>query len=334
MLSDKIAYYNENGKMLNNTPAQYKSEFPWLKEADSLALANAQQNLQTAFRNFFRDKSVGFPKYKSKKRSRQSYTTNNQKGTVAIVDGRYIKLPKIGNVRLRLHRQIPDGYKIKQATVSKEASGKYYVSILTEYETEIPEHEIDPGKVLGLDYSSPLFYVDDSAYSPDTEHFYRTAEKKLAREQRKLSKMVKGSANYLKQKRKVALAHEKVRFQRRDWLDKESRRLADQYDAICVEDINMKNMEQCLKLGKATGDNAYGMFRELLNYKLAEQGKKLITIDKWFPSSKTCCHCGYIYTELSLGERTWNCPCCGSMLLRDENAAINIKNMGLSILFG
>lgn len=148
MLAEKIAYYEETGKSLTVTPAKYKTEFPWLKEVDSLALANAQMNLQSAYRNFFRDKSVGFPKYKSKKSNHKAYTTNNQKGSVAIV-GKYIKLPKIGYVRLKQHRDFSGT--IKSVTVSQVPSGKYYVSILVETEhTELPHTEHKVGLDLGI----------------------------------------------------------------------------------------------------------------------------------------------------------------------------------------
>ena len=148
MLAEKIAYYEETGKSLTVTPAKYKTEFTWLKEVDSLALANAQMNLQSAYRNFFRDKSVGFPKYKSKKSNHKSYTTNNQKGSVAIV-GKYIKLPKIGYVRLKQHRDFSGT--IKSVTVSQVSSGKYYVSILVETEhTELPHTEQKVGLDLGI----------------------------------------------------------------------------------------------------------------------------------------------------------------------------------------
>ena len=161
-------------------------------------------------------------------------------------------------------------------------------------------------------------------------HFYRRAEQRLAREQRKLSKMVKGSANYQKQKRRVALAHEKVRNQRKDWQHKKSRELAEKWDIICVEDINYKGMSGSLRLGKATQDNGFGQFRTFLAYKLAERGKKLITIDKWFPSSKLCHNCGYINDGLALSDRVWACPSCGETILRDVNAALNIRDTGVS----
>lgn len=329
MLADKIAHYKETGKMLSNTPAQYKAEFPFLREVDSLALCNAQIQVQTAYKNFFRDKSIGFPKFRSKKSSRKAYTTNCINENIAVV-GNCLKLPKMGLVRVKFHRQIPDTHKIRSVTFSQDPSGKYYVSILTEYEADIPECPLDTNKALGLDYSSPHFYVDSQGIEADMPHFYRQAEQRLAREQRKLSKMVKGSANYQKQKWRVALAHEKVRNQRKDWQHKRSRELADKWDIICVEDINYKGMSGSLRLGKATQDNGFGQFRTFLSYKLAEQGKKLITIDKWFPSSKLCRHCGYINDGLTLSDRVWVCPSCGETILRDENSAINIRNAGVA----
>ena len=331
MLDERIAYYKETGKMLNNTPAQYKAAFPFLKDVDSLALANAQIQLNRAYKNFFAHKEVGFPKFKSKHRSRKTYTTNNQGGNIRIENGK-LKLPKIGLVKIVQHRQIPTGYKIKSASVSQEPSGKYYASILTEYEADIPEITLDRETALGLDYSSPHFYVDSNGAVADMPHWFRKAQDKLALEQRKLSRMVKGSANYCKQKQRVARLHERIRNQRKDWQHKKSRELVSVHDIICVEDIDYKGMAQGLKFGKATNDNAFGQFRGFLSYKLAEEGKRLITIDKWYPSSKLCRHCGNINKELTLADRTWNCPCCGKTIERDVNAAINIRNAGLATL--
>ena len=330
MLSDKIEYYKETKEKLNNTPAQYKKEFEWLNEVDSLALANAQMNLQTAYNNFFRSPKIGFPKFKSRKRNRFSYTTNNQNGTISIKDGK-LRLPKVGLVRIKLHRLIPEGQKIKSATITKTPSGKYYAAILVEYEQEIPYVELDKNKAIGLDYASHSFYVDSQGREADYPKFYRNAQEILAREQRKLSLMKYGSNNYLKQKIRVARLQEHISNQRTDWIHKLSTRLANEYDYICVEDINMQNMAQSLKLGKSTNDNGFGMFRTILAYKLADRGKKLIKIDKWFPSSKMCRFCGNINHELTLSDRVWTCE-CGQILNRDENAAINIMNVGLSMV--
>ena len=331
MLADKITYYQKTGKMLSTTPAQYKKAYPWLTEVDSLALCNAQLQLQTAYRNFFRDKRIGFPKFHSKKSQRNSYTTNMIGNNIAII-GSYLKLPKAGLVKVKFHRQLPEGYKIKSVTISMSAEGKYYASILTEYEAAIPSVDLDPEKALGLDYSSPHFYVDSEGYAAQMPHYYRKAECTLAREQRKLSRMVKGSSNYQKQKIAVAKLHAKIRNQRKDWQHKESRRIAESWDIVCIEDINLKGMAQGLRLAKATNDNGFGQFRTYLAYKLAERGKMLITIDKWYPSSKLCRKCGVINTELTLADRSWTCPSCGSLIERDHNAAINIRNAGLEMI--
>lgn len=330
MLVDKIEYYKKTKQKLNNTPAQYKKEFEWLKEVDSLALANAQMNLQTAYNNFFRSPKVGFPKFKSKKRNKNSYTTNNQNGTVSIV-GNKLKLPKIGLVKMKQHRLIPDGQKIKSATITRTPSGKYYVSILVEYEQYILDVQLDKNKALGLDYASHSFYVDSQGREADYPKFYRNAQNILAKEQRKLSHMKYGSNNYQKQKLRVARVQEHITNQRKDWIHKLSTKLANEYDYICVEDINMQNMAQSLNLGKSTNDNGFGMFRTILTYKLTDRGKKLINIDKWFPSSKMCRFCGTINKNLTLADRVWTCE-CGKILNRDENAAINIMNVGLGMV--
>ena len=293
----------------------------------------ALRDLNTAYQNFFRGfkTGTGFPKFKSKKNDRKSYSTAAN-GNLIRIEGNGIKLPKLGIVKAKISREIPEGNRILSATVSQSASGKYFVSISTEYEVDIPDREIETA--LGLDYSSPHFYVDSKGNEADMPHFYREAEKILAREQRKLSKMVKGSNNYRKQRIRLARAHEKVRNCREDWQHKESTRLADAYDLIAVEDINYQDMARGLKLAKATNDNGFGRFRSFLAYKLAERGKKLVTIDKWFPSSKLCRFCGAVNSDLTLKDREWDCPSCGAHLQRDANAAINIKMEGLRNVTG
>lgn len=330
MLSDKIKYYEETKQKLNNTPAQYKQEFEWLKEVDSLALANARMNLQSAYNNFFRSPKIGFPKFKSRRKDKNSYTTNNQNGTVSIV-GNKLRLPKVGLVKMVQHRTIPSEQRIKSATIEKTRSGKYYVSILVEFEKEIPKLQLDKMKALGLDYTSHSFYVDSQGREANYPKFYRNAQTVLSKEQRKLSLMKYGSSNYEKQRIRTAKIQERIANQRKDWLHKLSFELAEIYDYICVEDINMQNIAQSLKLGKSTNDNGFGMFRTFLAYKLAERGKRLIKIDKWFPSSRMCRFCGYINKDLKLSDRVWTCE-CGATLNRDENAAINILNEGLKQL--
>ena len=330
MLSDKIKYYEETKQKLNNTPAQYKKEFEWLKEVDSLALANAQMNLQTAYNNFFRSPKVGFPKFKSKKSNRKSYTTNCINGNISIENG-HIKLPKIGFVKLKQHRLIPSEYKLKSVTVSQTPSGKYYASILFEYANQIQDKELY--NFLGLDFSMHELYKDSDGNEPAYPRYYRQAEKRLKREQRKLSLMQKGSKNRDKQRRKVAILHEKVASQRKDFLHKQSKKIANSYDCVCIEDLDMKAMSQALHFGKSVSDNGWGMFVTFLQYKLEEMGKKLVKVDKFFASSQTCHVCGYknIKTK-NLSVRVWDCPECGTHHDRDVNAAINIKNEGMRIV--
>ena len=326
MLSDKILFYQQTKQSLKNTPAQYKQEFEFLKEVDCQALCYEQMNLQSAYNNFFRDPKIGFPKFKRKKFGKRAYTTN-----CIFITNNKIKLGKLGVIICKFHRHIPMGHIIKSATISQKSSGKYYISILTEYSYEIPNKQLDKNKSLGLDYSSKNFYIDNQNMKALKEHYYRQSENKLAREQRKLSLMKYGSNNYFKQKAKLGKVYELIENQRKDFIERKSTELARSYDYICIEDINMKNMSQTLRLGKSTMDNGFGMFRVRLQQKMELLGKKLIKIDKWFPSSKTCRFCGCINKNLKLKDREWDCE-CGAHLLRDENAAINILKEGLKLV--
>ena len=317
----------------DRTPAGFKTEFEWLREVDSLALCNAELNLKKAFKNFFRDKRVGYPKFKSRKNPIHSYTTNNQNGTIRITEeGKQVRVPKIGEIRVKLHRQIPQGYAIKSATISRSGTGKYHISILTEYavrmEPVVPRAE----KVMGLDYSSKGLYVDHTGTPAEYPQYLRQMEARLKTEQRTLSRRKKGGSNWQKQKLRVAKLHEKVSNQRKDFLHKESGRLAEAWDAIAIEDLNMQIMSQTLSLGKSTMDNGNGMFRSFLSYKLAERGKPLVRIDKWFPSSRLCGTCGTINKELTLKDRVWICGGCNTTHQRDENAAWNIQVEGIRML--
>lgn len=331
MLSDKIKHYEETKQKLNNTPAQYKKEFGWLKEVDSLALANAQMNLQKAYDNFFRSPKTGFPKFKSKHKNRKSYTTNCVNGNISIENG-CIKLPKIGLVKLKQHRQIPNDYRLKSVTVNQSPSGKYYVSVLFEYESQVQEQPLH--SFLGLDFSMHELYKDSDENEPAYPRYYRQAEKHLQREQRKLSKMQKGSKIRDKQRIKVAKLHEKVANQRKDFLHKQSLQITNAYDCVCVEDLDMKAMSQALNFGKSVSDNGWGMFVTFLKYKLEEQGKQLVKVDKFYASSQTCSVCGYKNAAIkNIAIRAWDCPGCGVHHDRDINAAINIKNEGMRIVF-
>ncbi len=330
MLSDKIKYYKETKQKLNNTPAQYKKEFEWLKEVDSLALANSQIHLQTAYNNFFKNPKAGFPKFKSRKSNRRSYTTNCVNGNIYI-ENDYIKLPKIGFVKLKQHRLIPSDYKLKSVTIIQTPSGKYDASVLFEYENQVQEQT--PHSFLGLDYSMHGLYKDSNGNEPAYPGYYRQTEKRLKREQCKMSKMQKGSRNRDKQRLKVAKLHEKIANQRKDFLHKQSRRIAGIYDCVCIEDLDMKAMAQSLRFGKSVTDNGWGMFTMFLQYKLADIGKQLVRVDKFFASSQTCSCCGYKNPGIKdLSVRVWDCPECGTHHDRDVNAAINIRNEGMRLV--
>lgn len=330
MLSDKIKHYEETKQKLNNTPAQYKKEFEWLKEVDSLALANAQMHLQAAYNNFFKSPKTGFPKFKSKKSNRRSYTTNCVNGNISIADG-YIKLPKMGLVRLKQHRNIPSDYKLKSVTISQTPSGKYDASVLFEYRNQVQQQTLV--SFLGLDFSMHELYKDSNGNEPCYPRYYRQAEKKLAREQRKLSKMQKGSNNRKKQRIKVAKLHEKVANQRKDFLHKQSRQITNANDCVCIENLDMKAMSQLWNFGKSVADNGWGMFVTFLQYKLEEMGKELVRADKYFASSQICNVCGYKNPETkNLRIRVWDCRECGTQHDRDINAAINIRNEGMRLV--
>lgn len=341
MLSDKIESYKTTGKFVFVTPAKYKKDYPYLKEVDSLALANTQLNLQDAFKNRFsksRKKNNGFPKFKSAKHSRKSYTTNNQHGTVALTDNS-IRLPKIGFVKAVIHRKPDDSWLIKSATVSQESDGKYYISVLFEYDAPVNTYIADKTNAIGLDYASDGLYVDNNGNVGTNHKYYRESHNKLAKAQRRLSHM-RGSKknevksnNYIKQLRKVNKIHRHIANQRLDNLHKVSTEIANQYDIVCVESLNMKSMSnKGFGNGKATLDNGYGMFLSMLKYKLAERNKYLVKVDKWFPSSQICHCCGTVHPEMKdLALRKMTCD-CGLTISRDQNAAINILNEGLRIL--
>lgn len=315
------------------TIPQYKQLYPYMKEVDSLALVGVERNQTQAFKNFKSNKShFGLPKFKSKYAPTQSYTTCNQKGTVRLEDDKHIKLPKLGIVKCKMFSKLPSEYKLTFATISRECDGKYYISLTITYEKEIEDKPLDITRAIGLDYSLPKFYVDSNGHSPGYPHYYYLYQDKLAREQRKLSKMKKGSNHYNKQKLKVARLHKKISNTRLDFCHQLSHYLSQQYDIVCIEDINLQHHAEHKNWGKKTNDNGFGMFRSFLQYKLEEQGKLFIKIDKWFPSSKTCHYCGSVNSELSIEDRVWICPSCGEIIDRDLNAAINILNCGLSMV--
>ena len=329
----KELYETEKKSVTYNTQAKelplLKNELPFLKEVDSIALQQTLKNLETAYKNFFQ-KRTSFPKFKSKRSTRKSYNTVSISNNIRV-EGNYLKLPKLGLVKIKLHRQIPQNYVIKSATVSQEPNGAYYVSLLTEFEKDISEVPSD-NNIVGLDFAMSKLFVSSDNQRADYPRFFRKLEAKLVKAQRELSRKVKFSQNWCKAKLKVAKIHQTIKNSRKDFLHKLSKELVTKYNAICIEDLNMKGMSQALNFGKSVADNGWGIFTTMLQYKSMFLGKQVIKIDKWFPSSKTCSFCGTIKTELPLSSRVYKCDKCNSEIDRDLNASINIREVGKDLL--
>ena len=345
-LTEHNQYYKETGKYLVKSEKQYKEEYPWLKEVDSTSLQATTKHFDKAWKNFFKHirPDIGKPVYKSKKSNEHSYITYNNYSkernaySIDIIDDKFIKLPKLGKIRIKLSRQLPENFIITSVCVRITPAGRYETSIQGKYEIEINQREnLNLENSLGLDYSSEHFYVDSQGVKIDMPHYYRLSQRKLSKLQRRLSKKQKGSNNYYKQSKKKAKFERHTKNQRLDFQHKLSRQLAYKYDFIFVEDLNLSAQKKQLNFGKTVSDNAFGQFRTLLDYKLKEQGKLgLIKINRFFPSSQLCNDCGYQNKELKglsgLGIREWVCPECGCIHDRDINAAKNIRDEGIRSL--
>lgn len=342
MLSLSRNTYVQGEKLCSRNKFNYrltelKKEYPWLSEVDATALTSANDALAAAFSNFFAKRS-GFPKF-HKKKNFASYTSKRIQGSKNIDLGpNFVRLPKVGCVKARLHRLPADGWIIKSATVSQESDGKYYVSVLFEFEQPENSYVADPTNAVGLDYASDGLFVDSNGNVGSNHKYYRESQKKLAKAQRKLSRKAgsrEGKAksnNYLKQLAKVGKIHRHIANQRLDNLHKKSTEITNRYDVVCVETLNMRGMSNKGN-GKATLDNGYGMFLEMLDYKLHDRNKHLVRVDKWYPSSQLCSCCGYKNPLLkNTAIRKWACPECSTMHNRDINATINIKREGLRML--
>ena len=303
-------------------PNMKKSEeYCWLKEVNSLSLQASLANLDSAFTKFFREHK-GFPRFKSKKDGKQSFSIP-QNTRVDFENGR-IFIPKFkGGIKTKFHRTF-EGI-VKSSTISRTATGKYFVSILVEVnEPDMPMKPICENKTVGIDLGIKTFAVlSDGTEIPNPKHLKQSLDK-VKKLQRSLSHKNKGSKNRDKARRKLALAHEKVTNRRNDFLHKVTSYLVNNYDTICLEDLNVKGMVKNHHLAQALEDISIGAFNTLLEYKAKERGVNILRIGRFEPSSKMCT-CGYINHKLTLSMRRWKCPVCGAVHDRDLLAANNIK---------
>lgn len=319
------------------TEKQYKQEFEFMKEVDSKALQSSTNNLVTAFKNFFNGlkeaRKVGYPKVKSKKHE-QRYTTHNINSNIKIdFTRKRIKLPKIKTwITYKDNRYFSEP--IRQVTVSKTKSGTYYLSILIERELDVsPLTEVHEDKIGAFDMSATEFLVGEGE-DFSNPRFYRRSESKLKKLHGRLSRKKKGSNNRWKAQHRLARLYEKIANQKYDWTHKTTLNLANKYEAVVLEDLNIQGMQQFTSgLSKSvTLDFSWYLFKILLKYKLEWRGKYYQEVDRFFPSSKLCSVCGYKNTELTLKDREWTCPECGTLHHRDNNAYINIKKEGIRLL--
>ena len=329
-LSDMNDIYKQTGKYKNITPASYKDDYPFLKEVDSLALSNAQLNRNIAFKDFMKQRyknKKDKPNFKSK-RYDQSYTTNNQGSVKMSTNHRYISIPKCPRIRIKIHRLFEGT--IKSITVSRTTDNKYYMSLLVESEIEA----LEPSKkMIGLDLGIKDLIVDSNGNKYKNHKYLTKSLEKLAREQRKLSKMVKGSNNRNKQRIKVARLYKKINNQRNDYLHKLSKSIIDENQVIVLEDLKVKDMEQNNKLARNITDASWSRLVSMLTYKANWYGRTVIRVPSDYPSSQLCSKCGYKNSiTKSLNIRKWTCPECGSIHDRDINAAKNILSKGIEIL--
>ena len=364
MLEESIKSY-DNGKLIIPNYGDIVLQNLWLSKDnkeykfDRHSANNVKQFLSMAFSRYFDNtkkdntkkhnikkkkrkdgKTKGFPRFKSKRYSKNSYTSYHGEQTRINNDNHLIKIPCLGWIKYNpREKQIPDNWTIKHITISKSVTNKYYCSICFEYSIDIEDVLKNKNKntnILGLDYSSSFLYVDSEGNKANYPKYYKNNQQRLRILQKKFSRQQKGGKNRDKTLNKIRILHEKISNQRKDFLHKLSTSITKKFDIICVEDIDMQNMSQCLHLGKSTMDNGFGMFRIMLSYKQERiPYHELIRVNQWvFPSSKTCSRCGNKKSELKLSDRIYKCDKCGLEIDRDINAAINLKQYAFDYING
>jgi len=343
MLSERREVYerlrgdkNAFKKHTYKTEKQYKFEFPFLKEADSIALQASREHLFEAYQNFFnglkKGRKVGFPKFKSKK-GKETYTTKQTNGNIKIdFEKRKVKVPKLGWLRFHDKREFSE--KIKHATIKKTKSKKYFVSLTLEAQENVKKlQKVHEKYIIAFDMSANNFLVNNLV-KMENPRFYRSEQKKTKKLNRELSRKRKGFKNREKARLKLARHYDKICNRKKDWTHKLTRRLADTFDAIILENLHMKGMQKFNSgLSKSVSlDFSWYQFTNYLKYKMEWLGKHFILVDRFFASSKLCSCCGWKNNNLTLRERVWTCLDCGTTHERDENASINLRDEGIRIL--
>lgn len=310
---------------LNNHLTVLKNVYPFLKEINSQSLQQVSKNLNSAYNNFFKN-GTGFPKKKSKKNPVQSFHIPQH----YRIKGKKIWLPKIGWVKIKLHRDMMQG-EMKTATISRTSTGKYYISIIVENDIEYPKkQEYTHVTMIGIDVGNITFATISTGEKIDHPKFLKSSLQRLKCLQKRVSRKEIGSNNRKKAVKKLAKIHELISNQRNDFHHKVSNKLISENQAIAVETLNIRGMMSNHHRAQSTGDSAWYSFILKLQYKAEWLGKTIFKINQWLPSSKTCNVCGYKHPNLTENIREWQCPICNTLHDRDINAAINIKNFALS----
>lgn len=316
---------NKQITILKNT-----SEYSWLKDIHSQTLQQSVSHLSDAFKRFFKKQSK-YPKFKSKYNSHQSFTFPQG---IKIVDEKSIKVPKFGIFKAKVHKIIDENVKLKSCTISKTPTDQYYVSIVLEYDGNLPVPTIiEKDKSIGIDLGITHYAITSNGKKYDNPKYFRKSQEKLTKHQKIFSRSKKKSINYNKRKKMVSNIHEKIKNQRKDFQHKLSHELVykSQDTTFVLETLSVKNMVKNRKLAKSISDCGWSSFVDMLKYKSKYVGKNVIQINRFFPSSKTCSTCGIVVNKLPLSIREWSCECCDTHHDRDINASINILKFGLKI---